>query len=877
LQPSIGRFACGSKVRKRFILPNVYSAGKHLEGKQKKYRWEMARKVSVMPVSDPAGALQSFATFGELLKYLRRRVRFTQRELSIAVGYSEAHISRLEQNQRPPDLATLAALFIPALQLEDEPDVVARLIELATAARAERLPQTGTITVTQSVTHELTETVEALEDIPPNNLPLQLTSFIGREREIAQIKRLLTLTFAGQPAGAGARLVTLTGMGGSGKTRLALQVAAEVAAAFPAGAWFVDLAPLADPALVTQTVAGALGVQAAQSDSLLVSLVNYTREKKLLLLLDNCEHVIEACAQLTETLLRAGPHLKVLATSRETLNIAGETVYHVPSLSTPDPGQLPSLDVLTRYEAVHLFVERAGAAWPGFALTADNAQAVAQVCQHLDGIPLAIELAAARVKLLRVEEVAARLADRFGLLTSGNRTALPRHQTLRALIDWSWELLSEPERILLRRLAVFAGGWTLAAAAAVMSSELDNSELITLNSELDILNGLVVLVNKSLVVADRQPGAVARYRLLETIRQYAREKLVESGEEQLVRNRHMAFFLKLAQEAEPALRGHQQMLWLSQLDGEHDNLRAALAWSLEQNDTKTALRLAGALFEFWHIRGYASEGRHWLGDALAAEGNTGPLLHNPWRAKAFLGNGVLACFQGDYATAQASLEESLRIYREVWDKFGEGYALYTLGAISFRQSNHPNARSRYEESLAVRQMAGDAWGIGNCLYGLGFLALLEGDFEATRSFFEKSVTILRQVGDKWSLAQPLHFLAWEVWFQGNVAEARALFEESLSAQRELRAKPGISMTLGSMSVMAAVHGDYAAARSAQEEALDIAREVGDKAYIAYSLEHLGELAYRQGDLAQARMHYTESMQLFREMNEKGSMGLLLRD
>jgi transcriptional regulator with XRE-family HTH domain len=294
-----------------------------------------------MPASEAAVTLQSFVAFGDLLKYLRRRARLTQRELSIAVGYSETHISRLEQNQRPPDLAALAALFIPALHLEDEPEVMVRLLALAAVARGESLPSSGSLTVTQSVTHEITETVETLADLPPHNLPLQLTSFIGREAEIAEIKRLLMLTPGGHQAGEGVRLVTLTGAGGSGKTRLALQVAAEVLAAFPTGVWFIDLASLADPALVPQTVAGVLGVQATQSDTVLAALVNYTHDKTLLLVLDNCEHVIEACAQLVETLLRAGPHLKVLATSRETLELAGESVYQVPSLSTPDLHHLP--------------------------------------------------------------------------------------------------------------------------------------------------------------------------------------------------------------------------------------------------------------------------------------------------------------------------------------------------------------------------------------------------------------------------------------------------------------------------------------------------------------------------------------------------------
>jgi non-specific serine/threonine protein kinase len=817
---------------------------------------------------------------------LRRRAHLTQRELAIAVGYSEAHISRLEQNQRLPDLAALAALFTPALNLEDEPAILARLMELATAARGQRLPSTGRLSVTRSVSHEISETIEIVED-SPNNLPLQLTSFIGRKAEIAAIQRLLTGISGSRQTGQGVRLVTLIGAGGSGKTRLALQVTAEMLAAFPDGVWFVDLAPLTDPALVPQTVTAVLGVQTSPGDSLLNALVNYTRDKTMLLVLDNCEHVIDVCAQLVETLLRAAPKLKVLATSRETLNLTGETVFNVPSLSTPDPRHRPSLEELPYYEAVRLFVERAEAALPGFTLSTGNALAIVRICHQLDGIPLAIELAAARVKMLRVEEIAARLDDRFHLLTSGNRAALPRHQTLCALIDWSWELLPEPERALLRRLSVFVGGWTLAAAEAVASDQKPViSEQLSVTSKSaparhgllvteDILDLLTRLVNKSLVVGERQPGAEARYWLLESIRHYAREKLDDSGEAEQMRHRHLAFILKLAEEGEPALRGHEQMEWLGRLEGEHDNLRAALSWSLGQNP-KAALSLAGALFHFWHIRGYASEGRRWLEAALAVEDQAGALTLTMWRAKALRGAGVLAWFQGDYEAGRAYYQESLTIYRHLGDQAGAGHALYGLATISFWQADYISARLLYEESLAILKAVGDSWGIGNCLYGLGLLAQRAGDSEASRSLLEQSVALLRQAGDRWGLTLPLDYLAWAVWLQGDAARARALYEERLSAYRALGSKFGMANTMSSLSVIAAVHGDYATATALEEEALAMAQEVGNKWQIAWSLVRLSEQAYWQGDLAQARVLCADGMSLFREMNESEASSLLLR-
>jgi predicted ATPase/transcriptional regulator with XRE-family HTH domain len=814
----------------------------------------------------------TFSTFGELLKYLRKRAQLTQRELAISVGYTEGHVSHLELNQRLPDLATVAALFVPALGLEEEPETAAQLMQLAASAHGDQLSIGDNLTISR--VQETTEISKRLESIP-SNLPLQLTTFIGRQGELSELTALLSRT-------SPARLVTLTGPGGIGKTRLALQTAIGLSNLYLDGIWFIDLAPLSTPELVLPTIASTLRVTEAGTQSVEEILISYLRSKQILLVIDNCEHLIEAVAHSVEKLLRASARLQILATSREPLNIPGEINFQVPPLSLPESQDNASQTVMG-HEAVQLFIERARSVQPSIAVTDANAGTIAHICRQLDGMPLAIELATARLAVLDVQQITSRLDDRFHLLTSGSRTALPRHQTLRATIDWSYDLLSEPEKVLFRRLSVFAGGWALEAAESVTSEERrvpKEAPLVTRNPRLvtsEILDLLAHLVNKSLVVVEHQPMVEMRYRMLETVRQYAMEKLVESGEQERIRNRHLTFFLALAEQAEPELRGRQQLAWLSQLDEAHDNLRMALAWSLERKNAEAALRLVGALFEFWHIRGHISEGRRWIGDALTAAGNVGGLLSSSWRAKALLANGVLMYFQGDYATAQTSLEESLHIYRELSDPFGEGYALYILGALAFRQSNYPIARSRYEKSLAVRQAARETWGVGNCLYGLGYVAMLEGNFEASRSCFEKSVMILREVGDQWSLAQPLDWLAWEVWFQGDVSKARSLLEESLLARRRLRSKSGVATTLSSMAVMATVHGDYMTARSLEDESLSIAREVGNKFYIAYSFQHLGDMAYRQGDLAQARMHFMESMQLFREMNEKASMGLLLRD
>ena len=402
---------------------------------------------------------------------------------------------------------------------------------------------------------------------PPSNLPLQLSSFVGREKELAEVRRLLQDT----------RLLTLTGPGGCGKTRLAVVAANELLGRFEDGVWLVELAPLADPSLVPQAVASTLGVRERPGSSLAVALSDYLRTRKLLLILDNCEHLIDACAELAEAWLHSSPGLRVLATSREALGITGEVAWPVPSLSLPDLRRLPDLESLPRYESARLFVERTAAVRPDFTLTEQNASAVAQVCYRLDGIPLAIELAAARTKVLSVEEIAARLGDSFRLLAAGSRTAMPRQRTLHATMDWSHKLLGQKERVLFRRLSVFAGGFTLEAAESICAGEeLQRDEVLELLSQ---------LVDKSLVVAQERDGA-ARYRLLETVRQYGRERLEEAGEAALVREQHAGHYLAVAEEAEPELKGERQLAWLERLEQEHDNLRVAMAWLLWRGESE---------------------------------------------------------------------------------------------------------------------------------------------------------------------------------------------------------------------------------------------------------------------------------------------------
>lgn len=711
----------------------------------------------------------------------------------------------------------------------------------------------------------------------PNNLPLQLSSFIGRELEIAEVQRLL----------ASARLVTLTGVGGVGKTRLALAVAT-LQFDCQDGVWFVDLSPLADPALVPQVVATTLGLTEQAGRRSLDTLTDHLRTHEALLLLDNCEHLVSACARLTEHVLQACPRLRILVTSREALGIGGETVWPVPPLHTPDLTQAAVLtpEQLLRFESARLFVERARATQPGFALTAANAPAVVQICHRLDGIPLALELAAARIKLLPAEQIAARLDDRFRLLTGGSRTALPRRQTLRALVDWSYDLLSEPERVLLRRLSVFAGGWTLDAAESVTTLDsrpdpVDKGSsqfpLLFLRRE-DVLDLLARLVDKSLLVADAR-AVSARYRMLETIRQYAWERLAEAGEGMPVRSQHLGYYFDLAKQAEAHLTSAARKPWLERLEAEHDNLRAALEWASE-HDAVQAMQLAAALRWFWYFNGHSLQGRDWLERVLARPGEPSAVKSTRYtsaRAKALMAAGFMIAYGGgEPKAAHAHLLESITLWRVLGDNRYLAEVLLYHGWAMLRQSNQSQMIPTLEESVALARETAETWLLAFALGTLGLaLSYSPSSMDRARTLVDESIALWQQIAEPWGLGQSQTYRAGLALRMGQLAEARAFFMDALAERRLAGDRWTLAISLNDVGDLLRFEGDYAQARALQEEALALFTAVGDQASVTKTKRKLGLLALSEGDYEEARAQLARSLAEHQAAGNQAGMALCL--
>lgn len=692
-----------------------------------------------------------------------------------------------------------------------------------------------------------------------HNLPEQLTSLIGREQEVVTACSLLRCPDI--------RLLTLTGTGGVGKTHLGLQVAINLYDDFADGVCFVALASISDPNLVIPTIAQALGLKETGDQPLLDFVKGSLRDKHLLLLLDNFEQVVTAAPVLIE-LLQACPELKILITSREVLRVRGEQELPLLPLALPDLKHLPESAALLEYAAVTLFIQRLRSIKPDFQLTPTNAQVIAEICVRLDGLPLALELAAARSRLLSPQALLARLEHRLQLLTQGPRDVLERQQTLRNTIQWSYDLLSAEEQRLFRRLAVFAGGCTLEVVEAVSQALGDKT--------MDVLARVASLLDKSLVQKTKSMSKELHLMMLETIREYGLERLGTSGEMEDTRRAHAAYYLALAEEAEPELAGPQQLVWLERLEQEHDNLRAALRWSLEQGEDgqsrETALRLSSALRRFWQVRGHPSEGRDWLEHALAgSEGAMASL-----RAKALIAAASLAMTQGDTARTEALCQESMPLCKELGDTEGTAHILYLLGWIAYRKGNPASALSLTEEALILFREVGDKDGTAWSLYNSAGLASKQGEYARAQVLIEESLALHRELGNKRGSAYALFQLA-EILFlsQSDQATVHLLLEESLRFSRELGDKRGIADYFSLSGQLALQQGDAAKARSLLEESVLLYREMGSRWGTAGSFSLLGRVATFQGDHTAARALYEESLALAREGNFKWHIALSL--
>jgi non-specific serine/threonine protein kinase len=741
-------------------------------------------------------------TFASLLKESRLKRGLSQETLAERAGLTREAISLLERGARLTPRRDTVILLADALKLP--PADRARLLA-AVAPRA-------------------TQPAVGIKSHSPSTLPTRLTSFIGRGSAVAEVGELVRVK----------RLVTLTGAGGIGKSSLAWAVTATLAGEFANGAWLVELAALGDEALIPQTVAAALGVREQGGEPVLSVLGTVVGTSHRLLILDNCEHLLGACARLAEALLLACPHLHVLVTSREPLRLGVEVVWRVPALMLPE-SDTQSVAEITKSEAVRLFVERAGAVRPGFAVTEGNADALAQICRRLDGIPLALELAAARASVLTIEQIAGRLDDRFRLLTTGSRTALPRHQTLRATIDWSYDLLTRRDQVLFRRLAVFAGGWTLEAAEVIVAGEEVTTE--------EVLDGLADLVAKSLVVVEEHVGK-ARYRFLETIRQYAGDRLVES-EETAAARQHWAWFLELAEQSEPEFLETGDHPGLKQLATEHDNLRAALTWSLE-HDPPSSLRLAGCLAEFWRRAGHHLEGRRWLAAVLAATKHLSP--DHLARARVLLGAGSLAADAGEYGPRLVSeAEESVELFRKAGDQRGLVMALQHLGrCVLDAGGDAEQVRRLFLESLETAQSLRDTHGIGFAWANLAYLPWRQGNLAEARRQYEESVAYIRASGDAMFTALVLGILGWCTLVDGDAELARRYKEESLAILRGLEAKEAVGLALLGLAHVARAQGDGTHLRDLLSESAPLLRETGSPGLSDW-LTFVGQLAVEQGE------------------------------
>jgi predicted ATPase/class 3 adenylate cyclase len=706
--------------------------------------------------------------------------------------------------------------------------------------------------------------LKSLEALPPStagekrrhNLPAELTPFIGRESELVEIGDMLR-----DPS---IRLLTLVGVGGMGKTRLSLHAASELVEEFPDGVWLVEFAKLRDPELVPQHTAAVLGVSAQEAEEgrdVGDVLTSYLRDKKLLMLLDNCEHLIEACAGLAKNLLRECPEVQLIATSRENLGIPGEKSFVVPSMDVPPETSIPQ--EIETYEATRFFVDRAVAALPIFQPTSDNSASIANICRRLDGIPLAIELAAARLKILAPEQIEDLLQDRFRLLTGGPRTALERHQTLRATMDWSYDLLTEPEQSLLTRLSVFAGGWTLEDAEGLIQDDL--------GTRTDILDLLSNLVDKSLVIVDHKHRP-ARYGMLETVHQFTAEMLAASGDADEFRRRHANLFIKLAEEADPKLRGADQLEWLEILEDEHENLRASLGWLIASDHANDAARLVGALGWFWFIRGYWEEAWRWLTMSLDMATDAEPRL----RAKAIYRAGGLEVIRGNLTGPLDLVKEALDICTDIGDEEGMAWCFNLLGqATTFNRLDLDEGTANLTKSKELYRSLGDEWGVAWSIRYLGQIAEIEEDIDRSVALQEEALQLFEDLGDVWNVAHSLFLLGSTLRDQGDYHKAKKVYLESYSNCELVEDNVMAAHALLGLGIVALEMEHYQEADEHLRDALDVLQRIGDETCASRSLGRLARVAQYDGDYEQAAEFLRGSLLGFAKLDRKDEISRCL--
>ena len=790
---------------------------------------------------------QSFTNFGELLRFLRERAELSQKQLALEVGYHYSYMSRIEKNQRIPDSTTLMARFVPALYLDAEPEWTARLLELAGGSESKA--------ASAAASSAVPPTALPIFDLSSSNLPMILTSLLGRDEEVIALTNLLTRSDV--------RLVTLIGPPGVGKTRLAAHTAAQMAGLFAHGPLFVDLTAVPDVESFLPTLAQSLGIRETSGASLLKSLVASLRQRNLLLVLDNFEQIINAAPHIPPLLVGA-PGLKILVTSREALRVSGEYEFPLTPLQLPESVSNgkeltekngDALEPLLHFASIQLFFQRAQAVLPTFKLTRENIAAVAEICRHLDGLPLAIELAAARIKTLSPASMLQQLNRRLDWLTHGSRDANLWRQTLRGTIEWSYNLLSEPERVLLRRLSIFSGGWTLRAAEVICADAPDTAIPATLRRE-DVLDVLIKLVDKSLVVTE--PGSEqTRYHLLETIREFGNEKLSQAGERTEIRNRHLAHFAEYAEESENHLDGFEQAKWILITEKEHNNFRAAIDYSLMSGvNPSDGFRIGAAMSLFWIERSYFHEGMERLHNLLKIAVDS---VHLPARAKMLYRAAAIYWRISDYNTAYKLCQQSIEICHMLEDQRSLASALYYMGDVCIDIHDYPQAHTVLEESISICWAIHFPQQLNMAMTSLGRVLDKQGEHERALATTKEALAIAEQLDDSWGMIHALQLLGTINLRIREYDIAIEYFERSLPAIRLIGDRFAEGVTLANLSLLYHLKEDYPASGHAAEKAFALFQVIGDEVQQPFPLRMMGYSAIHAGNLVRARALITESL------------------